>query len=148
MLKKMQQHEELTESIIECGVRVHEHLGPGLFESIYRQCFAIELRQAALKFEVGRRVPLIYRGVELENAFQPDVIVDDVVVVELKAVEALARVHQTQVITYLKLTGCPVGLLMNFNVPLLKNGIRRLVRPDLYVKDPVCLEPGQGAQST
>lgn len=128
-------HEALTESIIGCGIRVHEHFGPGLLESAYRASLIVELTHAGVKFEVGRRVPLVYRGVDLECVFQPDLIVADVVVVELKAVETLARVHSTQLITYLKLTGCPVGLLMNFNVPLLKDGIRRIVRPDLRVKE-------------
>lgn len=128
------QHETLTESIIGCGIRVHEHFGPGLLESVYRQCFAIELHAAGLKADVGRRIPLTYRGVDLDSVFQPDLVIEDVVIVELKAVEALARVHSTQLITYLKLTGCPVGLLMNFNVPYLKEGIRRVVRPDLHVK--------------
>ena len=94
----------------------------------------IELQRVGLKIETGRRIPLVYEGVNLGHVFTPDLIVEDVLVVELKAIEALARVHHHQVITYLKSTGCPVGLLMNFNVPYLKDGIRRLVRPDLYLK--------------
>jgi len=127
-------HEELTESIIGCGIRVHQYYGPGLFETVYRRSFVIELRSAGLRVETARRVPLIYRGVDLECVFFPDLIVEEVIVVELKAVEAIAHVHHTQVITYLKLTGCAVGLLMNFNVSQLRDGIWRLIRPDLYRK--------------
>jgi GxxExxY protein len=125
-------HELLTESIIGCGIRVHQHFGPGLLESVYCKAFAIELRVANLTFDVNRRIPLTYRGVDLETAFQADLIVEDQVIVEVKAVEQLAHVHSAQVITYLKLTGCPVGLIMNFNVPFLRQGIRRVVRPDIY----------------
>ena len=127
-------HEELTETIIGCGIRVHEHFGPGLFESVYARCLVIELEAAGLAVDVSRRVALYYREVDLQCTFQPDLIVNDVVLVEVKAVESIARVHHTQVLTYLKLTGCPVGLLMNFDVTLLRDGIRRLVRPDLYAK--------------
>lgn len=134
MLRTPSEHEELTQKIIGCGIRVHEYFGPGLFESVYVRCFIIELREAGLKIDSGHSVPLVYRGYDLGCNFTPDLIVEDVVVVEIKAVEALGRVHHAQLITYLKLTGCPVGLLMNFNVPHLRDGIRRAVRPDLYVK--------------
>ena len=134
MLERNAEHEALTERVIGCGLKVHEHFGPGLLESVYRRCLVIELQHAGLKTETERRIPLVYEGVSLGHVFTPDLIVEDVVVVELKALEAIARVHYHQVITYLKLTGCPVGLLMNFNVPHLKDGIRRLVRPDLYAK--------------
>lgn len=126
-------HEDLTEGIIGCGIRVHETLGPGLLESIYRSCMIIELKATGYRTDNTRRVPVIYRGQDVGSNFCPDLIVNETVVVELKAVERLAPVHKTQVITYLKLTGLPVGLLMNFNVDFLKNGTRRIVRPDLYV---------------
>jgi GxxExxY protein len=125
-------HESLTESIIGCGIRVHQHFGPGLLESVYCRAFAIELRESNLAFQVSRRIPLTYRGVDLGTAFQADLVVESQVIVEVKAVEQLAHVHSAQVITYLKLTGCPVGLIMNFNVPFLRQGIRRLVHPDIY----------------
>jgi GxxExxY protein len=128
------EHDDLTQNIIGCAIRVHETFGPGLFESIYKACFVIELEAAGLKVDASRRVPLTYRGRSLDAEFCPDVVVEETVIVEIKAVEALARVHQTQLITYLKLTGLPVGLLMNFNVEYLKHGIRRVVRPDLYVR--------------
>jgi len=127
-------HEDLTEGIIGCGIRVHEALGPGLLESIYRSCMILELESSGYTVETTRRVSVIYRGRDVGATFCPDLIVNATVLVELKAVERLAPVHKTQVITYLKLTGLPIGLLMNFHVDWLKNGTRRIVRPDLYMR--------------
>jgi GxxExxY protein len=134
MYRDIAGHDALTSGIIGCGIRVHEALGPGLLESVYRHCVVIELEQAGYRTDTTRRIPLIYRGHDIGVQFCPDVIVEDTVIVELKAVEALARIHKSQLVTYLKLTGLPVGLLMNFNVELLRDGVRRVVRPDLYVK--------------
>ena len=134
MLLKNDPFEELTGTVIGCGIRVHEYFGPGLFESVYRGPMQIELQDAGLDIEFGRRIPLVYKGVDLGCVFEADLIVNGVLVVELKAIESLAPVHQTQLLTYLKLTGCPVGLLMNFNVPYLRQGIKRVVRPDLYLR--------------
>ena len=134
MLNNNPVHEAVTERAIGCGIKIHEYFGPGLLESVYERGMEIELQRIGMKIETNRRIPLVYEGVNLGQVFTPDLIVEDVLVVELKAVEAIARVHHHQVITYLKLTGCPVGLLMNFNVPYLKDGIRRLLRPDLYLK--------------
>ena len=125
-------HEQLTEDIIGCAIRVHEAPGPGLFESIYKPCMVIELRASGFEVDTTR-IPVTYRGHDIGAAYCPDIIVNNTVVIELKAVEALARVHKTQVITYLKLTRLPVGLLVNFNVDKLTAGVRRVVRPDLYV---------------
>jgi len=127
-------HEQLTQDIIGCAIRVHEALGPGLFESIYKPCLVIELRASGFEVDTTRRIPVTYRGHDIGAAYCPDIIVNNTVVVELKAVEALVRVHRTQVITYLKLTRLPVGLLVNFNVDKLTDGVRRVVRPDLYVR--------------
>ncbi len=127
-------HEQLTEDIIGCAIRVHQALGPGLFESIYKPCMVIELRASGFEVDTTRRIPVTYRGQDIGAAYCPDIIVANTVVVELKAVEALARIHRTQVITYLKLTRLPVGLLVNFNVDKLIDGVRRVVRPDLYVR--------------
>ena len=135
MLRDGDQYEGLTECVIGCGLKVHEHFGPGLLESVYRRCMEIELQDADLTIECGRRIPLVYKEVSLGCVFEADLIVNGVLVLELKAIETLAPVHQTQVMTYLKLTGCPVGLLMNFNVSYLKQGIKRVVRPDLYRKE-------------
>jgi GxxExxY protein len=92
------------------------------------------VERGGLQVDTTRRIPLVYRGHDIGAHFCPDLIVEDTVIVELKAVESIAPVHKTQLITYLKLTGLPVGLLMNFNVDVLRNGIRRVVRPDLYKK--------------
>jgi GxxExxY protein len=94
----------------------------------------IELQDAGLEIETGRRIPLIYKAIDLGSVFEADLIVNRVLIVELKAIERFAPVHQSQLMTYLKLSGCPVGLLMNFNVPFLKQGIKRVVRPDLFAR--------------
>lgn len=127
-------HEELTERIIGCAVGVHETFGPGLLESVYKVCLQRELEEAAIRVDASRRVALEYRGLTLDCVYCPDIVVEDLVIVELKSVDALHAVHTAQVLTYLKLTGLPIGLLLNFNVSELRHGIRRVVRPDLYVK--------------
>ena len=128
-------HEDLTEAIIGCAMRVHAEWGPGLLESVYKSCSVIELEADGHRVDTNRRLPLVYKGHDLETEFCPDLIVDGIVVVELKAVEKVVPVHKAQLITYLKLTGLPVGLLVNFNVPLMKHGIQRVVRPDLLMKN-------------
>lgn len=134
MFKDSAGHEDLTEAIIACAIRVHEAWGPGLLESVYKACLVIELKADGYRVETNRRLQLIYKGHDLNCDFCPDLIVDGIVVVELKAVEKLIPVHKAQLITYLKLTGLPVGLLMNFNVTLLKYGTQRVVRPDLLIR--------------
>lgn len=126
--------EQLTEKIIGCAIRVHEAFGPGLFESIYKPCLVIELNASRLEVDTMRRIPLTYRGHNIDAHFCPDIVVQNRVIIELKAVEALTHIHKAQVITYLKLTGLPIGLLINFNVERLVDGVRRIVRPDLYLK--------------
>jgi len=133
--------EELTQQIIGCAIRVHQALGPGMFESIYTRCLGIELTASGLEVDTTRRIPVVYRGQNIGAAFCPDIIVNNAVLVELKAVEALVRVHKTQVITYLKVTALRVGLLINFNVDKLTDGVRRVARPDLYVKEPTTSLP-------
>ena len=134
MYRDVAGHEDLTAKIIECGIEVHETFGPGLLESVYKSCLTFELREAGLCVDTTRRVPLVYKTLRLETFYCPDIVVNDLVIVELKSVDALTAVHTAQVITYLKLSSIPVGLLMNFNVPLLNQGVRRLVRPDLYIR--------------
>ena len=129
--------EQLTEQIIGSAIAVHNTLGPGLLESIYQRCLVVELRARTLRVETERPVYVVYRDAPIESPLKVDLVVEESVVVEVKAVQAFAPVHCAQVISYLKLTGCPVGLLINFNVTLLKNGIRKVVRPDLYKKSPV-----------
>ena len=124
----------LTQLIIACAVAVHDQLGPGFLEAVYQACLELEFKANGLRFERQRTIPLVYRGVTIDAVYRFDFVVENSVLVEVKSVLALAPIHQAQVINYLKLTGLPVGLLMNFNVPVLKQGIRRLVRPDLYGK--------------
>jgi GxxExxY protein len=126
----------LTEKIIGCAMAVHRAFGPGLLESLYKDCLVIEMRATGLTVDVERRLPLVYRGVVVGHGYKVDLIVEGSVVVEVKAVQELAPVHSAQVITYLKLTGCPVGLLMNFNVALLKEGIVRRLHPDRRTASP------------
>lgn len=125
-------HEDLTQKIIGCAVRVHDATGPGLLESVYDRCLQIEMRASGLRVEAGRRIDLTYRNEYIDLVYIPDLIVEGVVIIEVKAVERLIPVHMAQLITYLKLTGCPVGLLMNFHARTMMAGIRRLARPDLY----------------
>ena len=119
--------EELTEKIIGAAIEVHRQVGPGLLESIYQACLAREFALQGLSFEAQKPLAIEYKGVRLEGGYQLDFVVDGKVVVELKAVDALLPVHEAQLLTYLRLTGCRVGLLINFNVAVLKNGIKRRV---------------------
>ena len=119
--------EALTERIIGAAVEVHRALCPGLLESAYQACLARELLLCGLPFEQEKPLHVEYKGVRLDCGYRLDFIVAGKVIVELKAVEALHPVHDAQLLTYLKLAGCRVGLLINFNVPLLKDGIRRRV---------------------
>src|SRR5215210_4884333 len=112
---------ELTSRIIGCAMRVHREVGPGLLESVYGRCLLIELNAQGLHTLSGKAIHLTYGGVDLGPAFYLDLLVEDKVVVEVKSVATLAPVHQAQLITYLRLTGKAVGLLINFNVPVLKN---------------------------
>jgi len=118
---------EITEAIIGAAIAVHRELGPGLLESAYEACLAYELAERDLKVERQKGLPVTYRGVQLDCGYRIDLLVEEQVVVELKAVERLEPIHEAQLLSYLKLSGCKVGLLINFNVKLLKNGIRRLV---------------------
>ena len=112
----------LTRKVIGCAMAVHSALGPGLLESAYEACLIFELRRAGLHVEVDVHVPLLYHGVKIDCGFRLDLLVEGIVIVELKAVSAILPVHEAQLLTYLKLTGKPVGLLFNFNVVLLKDG--------------------------
>ena len=118
---------EITEKIIGAAIVVHKELGPGLLESAYEACLAYELTQNGLNFERQKGLPLNYRGVHLDCGYRIDLLVETQVVVEVKAVEKSELIHEAQLLSYLKLSKCPVGLLINFNVEVLKNGIRRLV---------------------
>jgi GxxExxY protein len=117
----------LTENVIGCAIEVHRNLGPGLLESAYRKCLAYELSQAGLRVEVERSLPVRYKGVEVDCGYRLNLLVEDDLILEIKAVDMIIPVHEAQLITYLKLSGKQVGLLLNFNVKQMKDGIRRLV---------------------
>jgi GxxExxY protein len=117
----------LTEKIIGVAIEVHRHLGPGLLESAYEECLCYELKQSGVAFKRQVPLPVIYKGIRLECGYRVDLVVEDQVVLELKTVERLLPVHDAQMLTYLKLSGVRTGLLLNFHVPLLKDGLRRFV---------------------
>lgn len=118
---------DLTEKIIGCAIKVHRVLGPGLLESAYEVCLMHELTRAGLKAERQVKVPIVYEGLQLDADYFIDILVDDTVVLELKSVEHLLPIHEAQLITYLKLANKKLGLWINFNVTLLKNGIKRRI---------------------
>ena len=117
----------ITESVIGAAIEVHRGLGPGLLESAYEACLAFELRERGLEVAQQKPLPLVYKGVALDCGYRLDLLVNNLVVVELKAVDRLEPIHQAQVLSYLNLSGYKMGLLINFNVRVLRNGIRRLV---------------------
>lgn len=119
----------LTSQIISAAIDVHRALGPGLLESTYASCLKYELTTRQLRYVTERLIPIVYRGMPLEGGYRVDLIVEDTVVVEIKAVERLLAVHQAQLLTYVGLTGCPAGLLINFNVPKLVEGVKRVINP-------------------
>lgn len=118
---------EITGLIVDAAYAVHSELGPGLLEAIYEECLLIELRQRKLKAKRQVEVPLVYKGQRIGTGFRVDLVVEDSVVVELKAVDTVLPVHTAQVLTYLKLTGHRLGLLINFNVTKIKYGIHRVI---------------------
>ena len=118
---------ELTDRIIGCAIEVHKHLGPGLLEGTYEECLCHELTLNSIPYERQKTLPVVYKGITIAAAYRLDILVDDKIVVELKSVEKLLPVHDAQLLTYLKLTGRRTGLLLNFNCPVLKDGLRRLV---------------------
>lgn len=118
---------DISGKIIECAIKVHRILGPGLLESTYEACLVHELRKAGLKVESQVFLPVFYEGIEIDAGYRLDILVEDVVIVELKAVEGILPIHEAQLLTYLKLSHKKLGLLINFNVVLLKNGIKRKV---------------------
>lgn len=118
---------EISHEIIKAGLKVHSVLGPGLLESTYKACLAYELRKAGFKVDVELKLPVIYEEVKLEVGYRLDLLVNDLVIVELKSVEAITRVHMAQAISYLKLSKKKLCLIMNFNVLHLKEGIKRVV---------------------
>ena len=118
---------ELSRIVFDCALKVHQSLGSGLLESAYEECLFYELRKIGLNVEKQKPLPLIYEEVKLDVGYRIDIIVENKLIIENKSVEALNDVHFAQLLTYLKLTNCKLGLLINFNVSLIKNGVKRVV---------------------
>jgi GxxExxY protein len=124
----MLMHHDLTERVIGLAIIVHRDLGPGLPESVYETCPGLELKQAGIPFKRQAPIPIVYHGTRLNTGFRADFLISDDLIVEIKAVERLMATHEAQLLTYLRMSGCQVGLLLNFNAVRLKDGLRRLVR--------------------
>jgi len=118
---------ELSKIIIGCAIEVHKHLGPGLLESAYQECLLYELKDAGLKVQKEKPMPIVYKEVKLDHGYRIDLLVENKVVIEIKTVDTLNDVHLAQVLTYLKLGDYKLGLLLNFQVSMLKNGIKRII---------------------
>ena len=123
----MQQPNVVSGLVVDASIEVHSALGPGLLESAYEKCLAFELRQRGCVVASQVLLPLTYKGISLDVGYRIDLLVEEAVIVEIKAVERLAPVHEAQLLSYLKLSGKKVGLLINFHVPLVKDGIKRMV---------------------
>ena len=118
---------EISKIVVEAALKVHKALGPGLLESAYEECLAYELIKSGLFIEKQKALPLVYEEIKLDPGYRVDILVENKLIIEIKSVEALNDVHLAQILTYLKLSGCKLGLLINFNVALIKNGIKRVV---------------------
>ncbi|PKP17136.1 MAG: GxxExxY protein [Bacteroidetes bacterium HGW-Bacteroidetes-21] len=118
---------EIAKIVFDLGLNVHKILGPGLLESSYEECLYYEISKYGLRVEKQKALPLIYEEVKLEIGYRIDLLVENKVIVEIKAVEALNDIHLAQILTYLKLSGCKLGLLINFNNVLFKNGVKRVI---------------------
>ena len=123
----MKDVDTVTEEVIGAAIEVHRHLGPGLLESVYEECLCYELSQLRLAFQRQVPLPISYKGVKLDCGYRMDLVVEDSVVIEVKAIECLLPVHSAQLLTYLKLSGKNVGLLMNFHEAVLRRGLKRMV---------------------
>jgi GxxExxY protein len=123
----MRREDELSNIIIGAAIEVHKILGPGVLESAYEECLCYELSQRDIAFERQKSLPLIYKNIHLDCGYRVDILVEKLVIVELKAIERIEPIHEAQVLTYLKLSNLWLGLIINFNVPILKSGIKRIV---------------------
>jgi len=119
--------DELSNRVIGCAIEVHRELGPGLLESTYEQCFAHELKLEGIKFQLQHPQPVQYKGIRIDCGYRLDILVENDLIIELKSVEKIKGIHEAQLLTYMKLSGAKIGLLMNFNVTKLKDGIKRFV---------------------
>ncbi|HEY3798421.1 MAG TPA: GxxExxY protein [Caulobacteraceae bacterium] len=123
-----QETERLASVVVDAGLTVHRELGPGLLESVYEQCLAYELAERGIRFQRQVPLPVAYKGVVLDAGYRLDIVVEDAIILEIKSVEAFSRLFEAQVLTYLRLSQVRLAFLMNFNVPLFKEGLRRYVR--------------------
>ena len=133
-----QRGNEITQEIIGACIEIHREIGPGLLESAYEECLCYELSQRGLNFERQKPLPVRYKAVQLDCGYRIDLVIEDAVIVELKTVESLLPVHEAQLLTYLKLTGIELGLLINFNVRMLKDGVRRMKNSPPSVSQSLC----------
>lgn len=120
-------HQELTHRIIAAAIEVHKNLGPGLLEAVYRFCLSLELEALGLKYQKEVGIHLLYKNKKIDNCFRLDFLIESDIILELKSIEKILPVHEAQLLTYLRLSGKQVGLLINFNVPVLKQGIHRCI---------------------
>jgi len=128
MINENYKYSDITNKIIGCAIEVHKQLGPGLLESAYEECLVYELQNSDLKIERQKPIPVVYKDIKLDCGYRIDILVENVVIIELKSVEVLNPVHEAQILTYLKFAKKEVGLLINFNVTLLKNGLKKYVK--------------------
>ena len=150
--EKLRDPNDITHGIIAAAIEVHRHLGPGLLESAYQECVCYELSQMGLSFTREVHLPLSYKGLHLDCNYRIDLLVEDAIVVELKSVEQILPIHSAQLLTYLKASHKQIGLLINFNVPVLKDGIRRMVHkysePNASALSPVLEEAVESHMSS
>ena len=119
--------ESIAKEIIHCSIKVHKTLGPGLLESVYQKCLKYELEKAELNTRCEISIPVKYDGIQIDNGFRADMIVENSIIIENKTVEKILSIHEAQLLTYLKITNIKLGFILNWNVKLMKNGIRRMV---------------------
>ena len=119
--------DELAQKVVDAAFNVHQKLGPGLLESVYEKCLCYELAKRNISFTSQVSLPVIYDNVKIEAGFRLDIVVENSIIIEIKAVEDLSSLHRAQLMTYLKLTGIRLGFLINFNIPYFKNGIKRII---------------------
>jgi GxxExxY protein len=142
-MQEVDRLDQISRRIIGAAIEVHRHLGPGLLESAYETCLVFEFRKLGLRVEEQKPLPVIYKEVRLDCGYRLDLVVEDEIIVEVKAVEKLLPIHEAQLLSYLRLSHRKVGLLMNFHVPVLKNGLKRIVNefPGARPKDAVSDAP-------
>ena len=119
--------EQLSKEIIGCAIEVHKNIGPGMLESAYEECLAYELKQKGLNFERQKPVPVHYKEIKLDCGYRIDLLVEKLIILELKSIDSLSKIHTAQILTYMRFANIKTGLLINFNVTVLKNGIKRFV---------------------